>query len=144
MPLLATSSPNFTRPGPHQEVSKMGATISHLGAEAWEGEDQSGVLPHHSYTPDLSPADFISLPKGERAPCWHFPDPEPLPKHFGTGHHDHHHWRGHRGLPPMTRAKQKVYLHRQWINWEIIRSKSFSKFYRSCFFHIVSFELELT
>jgi hypothetical protein len=44
----------------------------------------------------------------------------------------------------MIRAKQKVYLHRQWLNWEIIRSKCFSKLYRSCFFHIVLFELELT
>jgi hypothetical protein len=63
---------------------------------------------------------------------------------LGTGHRDLHHWRGHRRLPPMIRAKQKVYLHRQWSNWEIIRSKFFSKFYRACFFHIVSFELELT
>jgi hypothetical protein len=44
----------------------------------------------------------------------------------------------------MAKSKQNVCLHRQWICAEIIRNNFFSNCKHSCFFHIVSFELELT
>jgi hypothetical protein len=47
-------------------------------------------------------------------------------------------------LPPIVRAKQKVYTYRRWLYEEIIRNKFFSNYNHSCFIHIVSFELELT
>jgi hypothetical protein len=63
---------------------------------------------------------------------------------MGTGHQDCQHRRVHHRLPPIVRAKQKVYAYRRWLCEEIIRNKFFCNYNHSCFILIVSFELELT
>jgi hypothetical protein len=130
--------------GPHQEVSKMGAKTSHQGAEAWEGEDQPGVFPNPSCSPDLSSAVCFLFLKGKRTASQHHPGPGHLQMQLGTGYQDHRHWRVRRRLSPMVRAQQKVSLHQWLLCGEIIRRKCFSISYPSRFIHIVSFGFEPT
>jgi hypothetical protein len=63
---------------------------------------------------------LCSFPKGERLPWLHHPDPGHLDKYLGKDHQDFQHRKVRRRLPPIVRAKQKVYAYRRWLCEEIL------------------------